>query len=1416
MIVVLLLVYFNDSNAQVLRSYHITCDPDSFQYIIDNPAEDIYIDCVFEYDNIVWDDARIRLRGNSSRWYPKKSYKINFDGNNPFLERDKINLISEYTDPTFSREYLSYDFYQRAGLPASQTWFCRLYVNDAYLGLYLDVEQVDELFLAHSGLPETASVYKASEYGALLSPQESLENLWKKETNISTGFYDLENLVEWLASTPDDQFFDQLGNLFSTSELARVIAVNSMIANQSTYYHNYYLIHDMVENGLWSMIPWDMDKTFIYGGNSKYFRSGHQMLSVLNALISRCWRDDQMRSVIFEQFYTMMDSFFIEPYYQTLTDSLLDLLYDAVLEDTMKQFTVEDFVTTLSAIPGLVANRRNEIDLKVNSYPLPFDFNSAILTPDGVYFSWDETTVMNGSNVEYKILLAQNSFFTSGVIEIPGITGTSLLYNQLEPGNYYWKVYADALQGGGSTRSLKFFQTLTISEGAFSGTEVTGVIDSSQTWNLSASPYSLPEGLTIAPGAALTIEPGVVVGVGLGQSIVVQGSLSAAGSLNDSVRFVALNPAEPWGALIFADTDQESFLDYVSLGGGSDDVSGPCPGSMIQIANSNVVIDHSSIHYGSMNAVSAWYADIHLENCKIEHFQRSLLNAQGGSVILRSCSFVFGDMEQTGLPLLTLSDITDGLEISACEFINGSGNALQLNDLSSGEISGNKISGFTGSGVFIGQNTGEIGFTNNLITNNNTGLTVSEDSYVSFFNNLIAFNNVGISVINSTGGLPNSNARNMVVWENDTEILIEPGAQFDIAYSLIRGGSVFPGAGNLNSDPQFIDLWNENFLPEFDSPLIDAGYGDGSPNLDYAGNPRIDVPAIPNTGVGEIPFIDIGLFEFNPGIYANDWLYINEFMADNENTIADPQGEYDDWIEIWNGGAQPQNLAGLHLTDNFDEPDKWEFPDTTLEVGAFILIWADNDEGFPGIHTNFRLSAGGEEIGLFSDVAGGLMLFDSVSFASQQPDVSSGRAPDGANQWQPFSTPTPGYFNLSDSLPPGPLSGVLTGGIYLVVGDIFVASNDSLIMEPGACFIFAGDYTFDINGYLHAVGTPQDSIRFLLKSGVANWGGIKFNSSADNTSKMEFCSVTGGYAGGSWPDNCGGGITIWNSNPAISHCTVAGNSSLANGGGIFCGQNAMPVIKYCLITGNSAIRDGGGIYIDSSNPLIVNCTICDNSADIEGGGLFCKYSEAVITNSIIAGNYGQGGMHFGTDWNGTVTYNDFHNNQYTNLGGMVPLNLGQITGVNANNDPCDDCNNIFLNPVFYSTAGDSAYLLTANSPCIDAGDPYLPPDPDDTVSDMGANYYHHLSFVLEPIDDLIITVVNSDVYLSWDEQPSANYYVVYRSSLPYFDPAAATFLGEVTQPEFCDYGAVASSECFFYRVIYVVVVDSVGKTARGE
>lgn len=139
---------------------------------------------------------------------------------------------------------------------------------------------------------------------------------------------------------------------------------------------------------------------------------------------------------------------------------------------------------------------------------------------------------------------------------------------------------------------------------------------------------------------------------------------------------------------------------------------------------------------------------------------------------------------------------------------------------------------------------------------------------------------------------------------------------------------------------------------------------------------------------------------------------INELMASNTASVTDPQGEYDDWIELFNTGDREVDLSGMYLSDNPDSPRKWAFPENTvISPGGYLIIWADEDgKDQPGLHANFKLSGSGEILVLIDRDEQGNTILNSIEFGEQQPDIAIGRSPDGTGDFRQL-TMTPGKKN---------------------------------------------------------------------------------------------------------------------------------------------------------------------------------------------------------------------------------------------------------------------------------------------------------------------------------------------------------------------------------------------------------------------
>jgi len=169
-------------------------------------------------------------------------------------------------------------------------------------------------------------------------------------------------------------------------------------------------------------------------------------------------------------------------------------------------------------------------------------------------------------------------------------------------------------------------------------------------------------------------------------------------------------------------------------------------------------------------------------------------------------------------------------------------------------------------------------------------------------------------------------------------------------------------------------------------------------------------------------------------LHAASWgqssdIVINEFLASNQTVVSDPDfEEYSDWVELYNTTSSDIDLSGYYLTDNLDEPWRWQVPPGTVIPGnGFLLLWADGRD--TGLHMNFKLDKAAEQLGLYTPDGAAV---DTLSFGAQRDDMSYGRLGDDATSWSFFSPPSPGAVNSAQdgvALTPTPLFSI-TGGFY--------------------------------------------------------------------------------------------------------------------------------------------------------------------------------------------------------------------------------------------------------------------------------------------------------------------------------------------------------------------------------------------------
>jgi spore coat protein CotH len=148
--------------------------------------------------------------------------------------------------------------------------------------------------------------------------------------------------------------------------------------------------------------------------------------------------------------------------------------------------------------------------------------------------------------------------------------------------------------------------------------------------------------------------------------------------------------------------------------------------------------------------------------------------------------------------------------------------------------------------------------------------------------------------------------------------------------------------------------------------------------------------------------------------YFETGLVINEFLADNDSVIPDQDGEYDDWIELYNNSDTEIELIDYFLSDMNSDLTLWAFPDTSISTNEYLIIWADNDEQ-NGLHANFKLSSSGDEIYLVNPDT---IIIDGIVFNSQHQDTSTGRFPNGTGDFikmpPTFSSENSGFEGVDE------------------------------------------------------------------------------------------------------------------------------------------------------------------------------------------------------------------------------------------------------------------------------------------------------------------------------------------------------------------------------------------------------------------
>lgn len=192
---------------------------------------------------------------------------------------------------------------------------------------------------------------------------------------------------------------------------------------------------------------------------------------------------------------------------------------------------------------------------------------------------------------------------------------------------------------------------------------------------------------------------------------------------------------------------------------------------------------------------------------------------------------------------------------------------------------------------------------------------------------------------------------------------------------------------------------------------------------------------------------------------------INEVMPKNTAIAMDEEGKTEDWIELYNNSSSAIDLTGYFLSDDLADPNKWEFPDTSIAAGGYLIIWCDEDTLDAGLHANFKLASSGETI----------TISNSIGFAVNQVTVPE---VEGSTTYGRYVNGTGSFIRMV------PTFSAENSYTYLSEGDLAetVEVELSVYPNPATDLIYVvtgktepvGYQLFDLNGRLIYTGTVDN------------------------------------------------------------------------------------------------------------------------------------------------------------------------------------------------------------------------------------------------------------------------------------------------------------------------------------------------------
>ena len=279
--------------ADEVATVRLTLAAEDLDFILnpDNAYSNIEWPGTFVYESSLGIDTvtnvGIRLRGNTSRTAGKKSFKVSFNTfttGGQWNDLEKLNLNGNHNDPSMLRARMVWDYMREQGYVAPRISHVKLYINEEYRGLYINVEHVDEGFLKKRFKHDHGNLWKCTYPADLADLGDNPESykftpswngeqrVYELKTNETADDYSaIRDLCHTVGSASDAEFQCALESVFDVDGFLKLAAVEMLVGHWDNYIgnqNNFYL-YERPSDGRLMMFSYDVDNTLgiEWGGN---------------------------------------------------------------------------------------------------------------------------------------------------------------------------------------------------------------------------------------------------------------------------------------------------------------------------------------------------------------------------------------------------------------------------------------------------------------------------------------------------------------------------------------------------------------------------------------------------------------------------------------------------------------------------------------------------------------------------------------------------------------------------------------------------------------------------------------------------------------------------------------------------------------------------------------------------------------------------------------------------------------------------------------------------------------------------------------------------------------------------------------------------------------------------------------------